>query len=258
MRNKLDITVVGAGIVGLWQALRLASDGHAVRLVEASGEPFVDTASRYAGAMLAPYCEAEGAPPVVRDLGIEASRMWRDVYPGIVSRGTLVVAPSRDRSELTRFARLTEGHELLSSDGLAALEPALAGRFPAGLFYASEGHMDPLAAMAFLLDSCRKKGVTVVLGTRWTAAQSTGIVIDCRGLAARHELPRLRGVRGERVIVKLAPGEVALSRTVRLLHPRHPLYVVPWGDGRYMVGATVIESDDASPMTIRSRKMSSC
>ena len=31
-----------------------------------------------------------------------------------------------------------------------------------------------------------------------------------------------------------------------------PLYVVPWGDGRYMVGATVIESDDAGPVTVRS------
>ena len=46
--------------------------------------------------------------------------------------------------------------------------------------------------------------------------------------------------------------EVELQRPVRLLHPRHPLYVVPWGDGRYMVGATVIESDDAGPVTVRS------
>ena len=39
---------------------------------------------------------------------------------------------------------------------------------------------------------------------------------------------------------------------MRLLHPRHPVYVVPWGDGLLMIGATVIESDDAGPITVRS------
>ena len=39
---------------------------------------------------------------------------------------------------------------------------------------------------------------------------------------------------------------------MRLLHPRHSIYVVPWGDGLHMVGATVIESDDDGPVTVRS------
>jgi glycine oxidase len=39
---------------------------------------------------------------------------------------------------------------------------------------------------------------------------------------------------------------------VRLLHPRHPLYVVPWGNGRFMIGATVVESEAAGPITVRS------
>ena len=43
-----------------------------------------------------------------------------------------------------------------------------------------------------------------------------------------------------------------MARPVRLLHPRHPLYVVPWGDGLFMVGATVIESEDAGPVSVRS------
>ena len=53
------ITVVGAGITGLWQALTLARRGHRVRLVERSAEPFADAASAYAGAMLGPFCETE-------------------------------------------------------------------------------------------------------------------------------------------------------------------------------------------------------
>jgi glycine oxidase len=39
---------------------------------------------------------------------------------------------------------------------------------------------------------------------------------------------------------------------VRLLHPRQPIYVVPQGDGRYVVGASVIEREDEDPMTLKS------
>jgi glycine oxidase len=39
---------------------------------------------------------------------------------------------------------------------------------------------------------------------------------------------------------------------VRLLHPRFPLYVVPHGDGVYMIGATMIESDEESRISARS------
>ena len=47
-------------------------------------------------------------------------------------------------------------------------------------------------------------------------------------------------------------NDVTLSRPVRLLHPRFPLYVVPWGGGQFMVGATVIEREDTGPVTVRS------
>ena len=67
MAEGLDIDVVGAGILGVWQALTLARADHRVRLIEASVEPFSSAQSRLAGAMIAPYCEAEGAGPVVRD-----------------------------------------------------------------------------------------------------------------------------------------------------------------------------------------------
>lgn len=75
-------------------------------------------------------------------------------------------------------------------------------------------------------------------------------VIDCTGAARIGRLPGLRGVRGEMLV--LETGEIRLSRPVRLLHPRHPLYIVPREAGRFMVGATMIESDDAGPVTARS------
>lgn len=249
--NTRSITIAGAGVTGLWQALTLARRGHRVRLIERTAEPFAGAASALAGAMLAPYCEAEAAEPVVRELGLASLALWRETYPGVVANGTLVVAGTRDRAELTRFARMTEGFDKLDAVELNAIEPGLEGRFAAGLFYAEEAHMAPPAAMAFLLAEARRAGAEISLGTSWSAdADDADVVIDCRGLAARGELGGLRGVRGERLLLHTA--EVDLKRPVRLLHPRHPLYVVPWGDGLFMVGATVIESDDAGPVTVRS------
>jgi glycine oxidase len=249
---KLSITVVGAGITGLWQALTLARRGHRVRLLERSAVPFADAASSFAGAMLAPYCEAEAAEPVVRDLGLRSLAIWKETYPGVIARGTLVVAGARDRTELERFARMTEAFDKLDAEELHALEPGLEARFAAALYYPAEAHMAPRAAMTFLLEAARAAGADVALGAAWPDHGPGGgdAVVDCRGLVARAELPALRGVRGERVIVR--SREVRLERPVRLLHPRHPLYVVPWGDGLYMVGATVIESDDTSPISVRS------
>src|SRR5262245_43796924 len=246
------ITVVGAGITGLWQALTLARRGHRVRLIERATTPFAGAASSFAGAMLAPYCETETAAPIVLELGLKSLALWRDTFPAASWNGTLVLAAARDKGELAHYARLTQGHRHLDGSAIAALEPDLAQRFDRGLLYGEEGHLEPLAAMRFLLAQGQAAGVEVLLGTTWQADMrgAEDLIIDCRGLAARAELAALRGVRGERLIVR--SHEVALRRPVRLLHPRHPLYVVPWDNGLYMLGATVIESDDAGPMTVRS------
>jgi glycine oxidase len=256
------ITVVGAGIFGLWQALLLARAGHRVRLVERSAEPFKSGASQWAGAMIAPFCEAEAAPPAVRDYGREGLQLWRAVYPGLISNGSLVVAAARDSGELTRFSRLTLGHETVGAEQVAKLEPDLAGRFPKALYFADEAHLETPLALNFLADAVRQAGAEFCLGTPWSPNQHPlnlsgnlsgnllgDLVIDCRGLAARDDLPTLRGVRGERLLIR--SRDVQLRRPVRLLHPRASFYIVPWSGGVHLVGATVIESEDDRPMTTR-------
>lgn len=252
---RLSATIIGGGIFGLWQAFELARRGHQVTLYEAMAEPETGGASRVAGAMLAPYCEAEGAEPIVQELGVRGLALWRDAVPGIVMRGSLVVAAARDQGELARFARMTESHRTVDADTLSGLEPDLAGRFGRALFYPEEGHMEPRRTLTFLVSELRRLGATLHFGApvsspTWRAGSDGGLVIDCRGLAARDELPDLRGVRGEMAVLR--SRDVTLTRPVRLLHPRFALYVVPWTEQRYMVGATVIERDDAGPVTLRS------
>lgn len=247
--KRLTITVLGAGITGLWQAFELAYRGHAVRLIEQTVAPFSNAASQFAGAMLAPYCEREGAESIIQELGLRGLDIWKRTCPAVMCNGTLVVAQPRDRSELSRFASRTEGHRRVDAAQLAALEPDLGGRFAEGLLYSCEAHLEPGSAMAFLLERVRRLGADVSFGRTATGAASD-YTVDCRGIAARKDLETLRGVRGERVVVQTR--EINLHRTVRLLHPRFPLYVVPWGAGTYVLGATVIETEDAGPVTIRS------
>ncbi len=81
------------------------------------------------------------------------------------------------------------------------------------------------------------------------ARPDSEIVVDCRGMGAKCDWPRLRGVRGE--IVRLHAPEIELHHMLRLLHPRYPVYIIPRAEGRLVVGATSIESDDDSPVSVR-------
>lgn len=249
MNTPLKIAIRGAGVTGLWQALTLSRRGHSVILAEQSAEPFTNACSPFAGAMLANRCEEESAEPIIRELGERGIALWKAVYPGTGAQGSLVVAPPRDRKLLDRFERMTQDSERLDTARLEALEPSLSPRFGTALFYAGEAHLNPNAALSFLLSEVQQAGVAMQFGLSGIPP-GADIVIDCRGLAANDALPNLRGVRGERIVVR-AP-EIGIQRPVRLLHPRFPLYLVPWGDDLFMIGATSIEREDSGPITLRS------
>ncbi len=242
------IDVAGAGIAGLWQAFLLQRRGHDVTLWDGAGIPGGRSASQLAGAMLAPYCTGEPGHELARALGIEALPLWVEHYPATVMGGTIVVASARDRAGFERFAKETSGYRRLDAQEIASLEPALEGRFRDALFFAGEAHVEPQQAMEFLSARARRLGVQCHASP--FEGQADGWVVDCRGLGAREDLKSLRGVRGERIV--LESQEVRLSRPVRFLHPRIPFYIVPWAQNRFTIGATIIESEDDGPASLRS------
>ncbi|WP_299848767.1 FAD-dependent oxidoreductase [uncultured Roseovarius sp.] len=236
------IAIAGAGLAGLACALELLQRGAKVTLFERSEKIGANSVARFAGGMLAPWCERESAEETVITLGANAADWWARVTK-VNRTGTLVLAPPRDRSELARFARRTRGYTQVLDAGITELESDLSGRFPKGLFFAEESHLNPRQALANLADAIGELGGEIRLGTPAPAQ----VDLDCTGMAA--PLTGLRAVRGEMAILH-CPA-VSLTRTVRLLHPRIPLYLVPRGDSIYMLGATMVESDSTRPPTAR-------
>ena len=249
-RGESSVNIIGAGIAGTWHALLFARAGYDVTLHERGDAVMTQATSHWAGGMLAPWCEREGSEPVITRLGIRSLDLWREQVPETPFNGSLVVAHPRDRTDFERFARLTTDYERLDAPGIAHVEPSLDGRFREALLFAGEGHVEPRAVLPKLHAKLTEAGATIRFGSDQQPEDiSNGIVIDCRGLSARDKSPDLRGVKGEMVIIETP--EIQLSRPVRLLHPRWPLYIIPRDGNRFMIGATSIESEDTG-VSVRS------
>ena len=272
----VSIGIAGAGLLGRLLAWRLARAGHRVSVFDpAPGpQPRFDgqqAAAFSAAGMLSPLAELDNSSAEVAALGWRSIALWREIVaalpgrPAFATRGSLLLAHRSDAGAaqrvLARLAQAATGTpraEALDAAQLAALEPSLQGAAHAWLL-PHEGQIDPVATLLALQADAP--------GVRWhwgrpvaavqpgmlsfdaAPAQRFALAIDVRGVGARPALP-VRGVRGELVWLH-APGH-GLTRPVRLLHPRHRVYLVPRADDRVLVGASEIESEDRSPVSLRS------
>jgi glycine oxidase len=182
-------------------------------------------------------------------------------------RGSLVIAHPQDVSELHQFSQELQfilqgqgGYRWLEQQEIQTLEPDLHDIFQTGLLLEDEGHIDNRGLLDLLLTEIYHLDgqciehcpVNVTPHTIISADQvhTYDLVIDCRGLGAKSAANPLRGVRGETLHVETK--EVILQRPVRLMHPRYQLYIVPKPNHRFIIGATQIESEDRSPVTLQS------
>ncbi|WP_414443724.1 FAD-dependent oxidoreductase [Burkholderia sp. 22PA0106] len=265
---RADVAVLGGGLVGRLIAWRLAGTGLRVSLYERGDAAGSGAAAWVAAAMLAPLAEAASAELLITELGAASLERW----PGWLAElpepvffqrnGTLVVWHQADRAEAPLFERrvranapaaLVEGGFVaLAGAQVDAAEPALAGRFGRGWLLPGEGQLDNRQTLAALAAGLAERGVDTHWHTAVDAAPEprAHLTIDCRGLGAKPVLPALRGIRGEVARVH-APG-IGLTRPVRLLHPRYPLYIAPKQNDLYVIGATEVEGEDMSPVSVRS------
>jgi len=262
-----SFAVLGAGLMGRLMAVSLAREGHSVELFDRGGPDASKSAAHVAAAMLAPLAESVESEPLVVSLGQASLERWPELLATLPEpvffqqSGTLIVWHAQDRDQAAQFGRrLHRFDDQLPPEGwarelsgaeIAAVEPALGQRFARGIYLPKEGQLDNRALLSALGSALVEAGVRL----RWhTEAEPEHIradwVIDCRGLGAKPSWPTVRGVRGE--VVRVHSPEVALSRPIRLLHPRYPIYIAPKPDGVYVIGATQIESEDTSPTSVRS------
>ena len=274
-----SIAVVGAGIAGRCCALALARAGCAVTLYERGTLSDRTAVSFVAAGMLAPLSEAAAMGAGDRwiyELGRDAVARWRgliETLPQAVflaDGGSLIGARAADEVEVhelrTQLARVDSAVEtrLLNAAGIAELEPALAEGLTLGLHVPGEGAVHGAQALDALgaslcnyahreacgsVNVCENRAVSAV-GAYRVDDDSFDAVVDCRGLGARETLFDLRGVRGELVELH-APG-LRVTRVTRVPHARYPVYLVPRGDDRYIVGATALESEDEAPPAVAS------
>ena len=260
-----NIAVVGFGLAGRLAALEL-SKLHHVTVFEADDEQTPNSAGKVAAAMLAPLAESVLCEADLALMGLDSMKRWPEIVSELEGdvffqqQGTLVVAHQQDKGDLQSFTQRIKpiaGHsaQALNAQQIAQLEPELANRFNQGLFLPCEGQIDNQAFYKASFSMLNKRKVKCVFNQRVTIKNGEinnrpfDYIIDCRGLGAKSDKP-LRGVRGE--VARLYAPEVNLTRPVRLMHPRYPIYIAPKPNHEYVIGATEIESQDSGAATVRS------
>jgi glycine oxidase len=275
-QRSYDAVIVGGGVIGLAGAWRLAQAGASVAVLERDERPPAG-ATRVAAGMLAPVGELTFGEPALLELTIAAAGL----YPGFVAeleeasgvatgyevRGALHVALDRDEAE-----QLRRIHDLQRGMGLEAewlppracrdLEPGLTPSLSGGVIAPGEGSVDPRALSAALLVALRREGVEVRAGAEVSAAMiederiagvrtaageelhAAAVVLACGAWSGsarwlpEEARPPVRPVKGQ-ILELSSPGGAAAP--IERIVASERVYLVPRGDGRLIVGATVEE-----------------
>jgi glycine oxidase len=250
------VAVIGGGVIGLAVAWRAAQRGHAVCVLE-RGELGSGT-SRVAAGMLAPITEADAGELELLELGLRSARAWpgfaeelaafSGADPELRRCGALVVARDADEAaalerELALRLALGLDVERVLPSAARRLEPGLAPTLRLALAVPADHAADlrtGAAVRSIRVAGGRVAGVelaggelvpagrVVVAAGAWSGAIG--------GLPATARIP-LRPVKGQILRLRDPQGPGLLERIVRF----EGGYLVPRGDGRYVLGATMEE-----------------
>ncbi|MFT6072606.1 MAG: glycine oxidase [Alphaproteobacteria bacterium] len=240
-----QISIIGAGVAGLWTAILAHQHHYKVTIYEQDDESLTQGCSYRAGGMLAFNCEADSKNDIITSLGQQSLVLWQKFFPKLITQnGSLLLTYPQDKDQLRYFEKTTLNYHNLDQNTINTLEPALESRFGHGLYFYNEAHLEPRLCLTALRDYCQGLGIEIHFNTKITAPMPNTITIHTTGLWGQQDLTSLRSVKGEMIIVKCP--DLTLTRPVRLLHPHHPIYIVPRPDNHYMIGATTIETQGQS------------
>jgi glycine oxidase len=251
------VAVVGGGVIGLAVAWRARQRGLDVLLVDRGD--LGAGASRAAAGMLAPVAEADAQERSLLVHNLESARRWpafaqeladvTGVEVGYRACGSLLLARDRDEAEhVERERALRERmglkvERLLGSEARRR-EPALAPSLRLALALPDDHAVEPVRVTAALVEACTRAGVHLRPGTDVpdpAALPAERVVIATgawAGIAApgARSMP-VRPVKGQALRLRDPSGPGLCDRVLRF----EGGYLVPRGDGRYYLGATMEE-----------------
>jgi glycine oxidase len=277
-----DVAVIGGGVIGLAIAWRARARGLGVTVFD--GRDPGSGASSVAAGMLAPVTEAEAGERALLALGMESARRWpafaaelRDVTGvdvGYRACGTLVVARDGDEAEaLDREVALRERLGLRTARLLPSearrREPALAPSVRLALDVPDDHAVDPRLVAAALVLAARQAGAVLHTGAGVRSVECdgervTGVALEDGSVVQAGQVVVAAGAWSALLEGVPASAQVPVrpvkGQTLRLLDPSGPGllervlryeggYIVPRGDGRYVLGATVEERGFDTAMT---------
>ena len=240
--GEADVAVVGGGIVGLAIAYRAQQQG--LRVVVLERDVAGAGASSVAAGMLAPVSEAEVGHAELLDDGLEAAAAWpafaRELGVPLHTAGTLIVARDRDEAEALDRERAFRERlglrvERLLPSAARRLEPALAPTVRLALHVPDDLAVDPREVVAALAARVEVREGVDVRALRDVEGE-TVVVAAGAWSAALADVP-VRPVKGQILRLRDPSGPGLVDRVVRFPGG----YLVPRGDGRYVLGATVEE-----------------
>jgi glycine oxidase len=272
--GKPKVAIIGAGVVGLGIAWRLAARGAFVEVFD-SGAAGAGATHAAAG-MLAACAEAEPGEEALIELGRESQARWPSFAAELLqasgidvelrTEGTLVVALTAD-DQARLHHHLVFQHKLgLPLEWITAAEtrrrePHLAGKL-AGAVWSPEDHQVDNRKLASALRIAAEdmgaivREYTPIKEISITGGRADGVILadetrvsaDVVVLAAGawsrgitglplEQRPPVRPIKGQMLALRMDPNAPLLNHVVWA--PR--VYLVPRRDGRLIVGATVEE-----------------
>jgi glycine oxidase len=268
------VAIIGAGVIGLGIAWRLAARGASVAVFDrgAAGAG----ASHAAAGMLAACAEAEPGEEALVTLGRESQARWpafaaeleqaSGLDVGLRREGTLVVALTADdqarlNHQLVFQQALGLPLQWISAAETRRREPHLAGKLAGAVFSPEDHQVDNRRLVAALRVAAEAAGASIsehrpVAAISWQDGRVDGIVLadgakvtaetvvlaagawsrSIAGLAPELR-PPVRPIKGQMLALRMDPAAPLLTHVVWA----PGAYLVPRSDGRLLVGATVEE-----------------
>jgi len=163
-----SVVIVGAGVVGLFCAVRLAQSGARVTVLEAEKEDlsvYGPGASAAAAGMLAPLGEASSPYDALAFASYDLWKAWHsgaEWEDGVRFDGGAVIAANAEeaRAQIERAASLGRSAEALSTSQLRK-RTGLRSKLEHVVFVVDEGVADPLRVLSGLMMRARAHGVIV-------------------------------------------------------------------------------------------------